>query len=156
MDGAATMAPRLGFKHHLRVEVAPGKGAYLFDERGVTMLKGPHIDALAGLLDGTRDLENLFEAAPDGITPEQVAAIVLRLSEAGLLAVRPPELAGAAPAVLAYWEAGGLDAAAAITAVTAGSVRVSGVGAVDPAATLAALRAAGADAHRADPLDPPR
>jgi bacteriocin biosynthesis cyclodehydratase domain-containing protein len=142
----AAAAELIGFKRHLRAEVVADEAVYLFSERGVTALQGAHLEALAPLLDGTRDLNTLLDALagdPQGIAPEQLDRILSKLAEAGLLS-RHREAPGAEDdRALAYWEASGLDAAQASTGVTAGRISLLATGAVDPAPVLEALRAAG-------------
>src|SRR6266545_3914055 len=80
MNAGAATAQLVGFKRHLRAEVRTGQGAYLFSEHGVTVLKGAHIEALAALLDGTRNLETLLGAVPQGMAPGQVVPLLTRLA----------------------------------------------------------------------------
>ncbi|SER60076.1 TOMM precursor leader peptide-binding protein [Lentzea albida] len=91
----------IGFKRHLRAEVVPGDAVYVFSEEDTTALRGPHIEALAPLLDGSRDL-----AAVRGeidAPPEQVAGLLTELAQAGLVGLRT---AGSA-----YWDAVGVEPA---------------------------------------------
>jgi ribosomal protein S12 methylthiotransferase accessory factor len=146
MDAGPLAASLVGFKRHLRAEVAAGDGAYLFAENGVTVLKGAHVEALAALLDGTRDIATLLGAMPGGMRPAQVAGLIRRLAQAGLVALRPP-VADPADSVdehtLAYWEAIGADSAAAVAGTTQQALRLLTVGDVDVQPALAAVRAAG-------------
>src|SRR5690349_10098502 len=128
MDVGTVSAPLVGFKRHLRAEVAAGEGTYLFAENGVTVLKGAQVAALAALLDGTRDIATLLEAMPGGMAPEQVAGLIRRLAEAGLVALRPPVTHQADEHTLAYWEAIGVDSAAAVAGTTGQALRVMTVG----------------------------
>jgi ribosomal protein S12 methylthiotransferase accessory factor len=136
-------AGRVGFKRHLRVEVVSGEAVYLFSERGVTALKGADAEALAPLLDGTRDLETVLREAPVGVAPEQVGRFITRLDEAGLLTLGAPPGSGAAERARAYWEAAGTDATDAVANTAHKRVQVISTGAADPAPALAALRDAG-------------
>jgi ribosomal protein S12 methylthiotransferase accessory factor len=154
MNPGAT-AQLVGFKRHLRAEVATGEGVYLFSERGVTMLKGSHVELLVSLLDGTRNLAAVLEAMPGRMAPEQVAGLIARLAEAGLVTVHTPPQAPIDEHTLAYWDASGLDATTAVAGTAASSLRLFTVGAVDGAAALAALNAAQLRAETAGPeLDP--
>jgi ribosomal protein S12 methylthiotransferase accessory factor len=142
----AALAHRVGFKLHLRVEVAGDDQVYLFGERGLTVLAGPTVSAIAPLLDGSRDLPTLLSEAPAGFGPEQVAGVLSRLDELGMLAVRPARISGEpemVEAALAYWDGAGVDALQAAAGVAAGIVEVITVGGIDPAPAEAALRAAG-------------
>jgi bacteriocin biosynthesis cyclodehydratase domain-containing protein len=143
MNAGAARAPLVGFKRHLRAEVSAGNGAYLFSEHGVTVLKGSQIEALATLLDGTRNLEMLLGAVPGGMAPEQVASLLAQLAEAGLVTARSPQVSSVDQSTVAYWEAGGLDAATAIAGTACNSVRLLAVGDIDVAAARTALRSAG-------------
>lgn len=141
--GAAT-AQLVGFKRHLRAEVRTGEGAYLFSEHGVTVLKGAHIEALATLLDGTRNLESLLGAVPDGMAPEQAVGLIARLAEAGLVTARSPQSSMIDDRTVAYWEAAGIDAATAVARTTEKTVRLVIAGELELAdAALTAFRSVG-------------
>ncbi|MCR6483550.1 TOMM precursor leader peptide-binding protein [Amycolatopsis sp. OK19-0408] len=126
-------APVLAFKRHLRAEVSAGKGAYLFSEQGVIAMRGARIESLAPLLDGTRELGEVLRARPDGMAPEEVAAIVTQLLKAGLVSVRPAPEPAVDERELAYWDACGVDAASVTSRATRPGVRLISVGDdVDP------------------------
>lgn len=140
MSGQPT--PTIGFRRHLRAEVVPHDAVYLFSERGVTALQGPAIEALAPLLDGTRDLPAVLREMSCSAPPAQARAVLTRLARADLVRLRPrdePE----DREVLGYWDAMGLDGAAA--GIRRRAVRVITVGDVAPDAAVAALRVAGVD-----------
>ncbi|MPZ81191.1 MAG: TOMM precursor leader peptide-binding protein [Actinophytocola sp.] len=140
----------VGFKRHLRVDVVEGEAVYVLSERGVTALRGTHAEALVPLLDGTRDLAGLRRALPHGVAGEEVGALLVRLMEAGLVALRPPASPGADEKALAYWEAGGLEPNEATVNTRTTTAQLIVVGrtdqpgrGIDAAAALAALTAAG-------------
>src|SRR5690242_4141335 len=83
-------APRMGFKRHLRVEVSDGERVYLFSEQGLRVLRGGVVAALAPLLDGSRDVPGLLRDLPAGMSADQVAVVVARLMEAGVVAMWSP------------------------------------------------------------------
>jgi bacteriocin biosynthesis cyclodehydratase domain-containing protein len=144
MNEAGAPAGRVvGFKRHLRVEVIKGEAVYLFSERGVTALKGSDAETLAPLLDNTRDLPTLLRDVPTGVAPEQVGRFIARLDEAGLLTLGPPPESGADERAMAYWEAAGTDATAAVASTAGKRVQVIATGNADPGAALTALREAG-------------
>ncbi|MEU6076612.1 TOMM precursor leader peptide-binding protein [Micromonospora sp. NPDC047074] len=136
---------RVGFKRHLRAHVVRGDAVYLLSERGATSVSGAHVEALAPLLDGSRDLAELVRDSPPGMTSAEIGTIVTRLVDAGLVTVRPAQETGADEPVLAYWESVGLDAATAVRATATARVDLITVG--SPGATWAdaahALRGAG-------------
>ena len=138
-----TPAGSIGFRRHLRAEVVAGEAAYLFSENGVTALTGAHIDRLAPLLDGTRDLRSVLSEMPAGTTPEQIQDLVARLTLAGLVTVRRHPRTDAEEQALAYWDAAGLDSAAATASLAEARVALRTVGDVDRAAATDALSAAG-------------
>lgn len=143
MDTRGVATPLIGFKRHLRAEVSKGEGAYLFSESGVTVLKGANVEALAALLDGTRDIATLLGAMPGGMAPEQVAGLIRQLADAGLVALRPPLDPPVDEHTLAYWEACGVESAAAVAETTGRALSVTTVGDVDAQPALAAIGAAG-------------
>jgi ribosomal protein S12 methylthiotransferase accessory factor len=91
----------IGFKRHLRAEVVPGDAVYVFSEEDTTALRGPHVEALAPLLDGSRDLA----AVRRGIdaSPEHIAGLLTQLAQAGLVGIRT---SGST-----YWDALGVEPA---------------------------------------------
>ncbi|GIH07582.1 hypothetical protein Rhe02_56490 [Rhizocola hellebori] len=133
---------RIGFKRHLRAEVVAGDAVYLFSERGVTALEGGRIEAVAPLLDGTRDLQTLLrETATPGISQEQLQGLITRLATAGLVGRRSPAEISDEPAYT-YWEAAGLDPDAAVSAACA-PVQLLTTGSVNRSYALRTLEAAG-------------
>lgn len=142
------VSPLIGFKRHLRVDVVHGEAVYVLAERGVTALRGTHAEALVPLLDGTRDLSALRRELPCGVAGEEVGTLLLRLMEAGLVALRPPAGPGADERALAYWEAGGLEPHEATTNARSRCAQLITVGAtcgddMDAAAALTALSGSG-------------
>jgi ribosomal protein S12 methylthiotransferase accessory factor len=133
----------VGLRRHLWAEVVAGEAAYLFSESGVTALTGAHVEQLVPLLDGTRDLPSLLREMPAGTVPGQVEALVTRLIQAGLANLWPQAQIVADERSLAYWDAGGLDPAAAVAAIAGARLALIAVGNVDSAATTAALSDAG-------------
>ncbi|WP_034273296.1 TOMM precursor leader peptide-binding protein [Haloechinothrix halophila] len=98
----------IGLKRHLRAEVCDGHGAYLFSERGVTVLRGRGIEPIIALLDGTRSMADLLYAMPHGVDPEQAAGLIRQLMAAGLVTVGPSRELGMDERALAYWDACGV------------------------------------------------
>lgn len=147
----------IGFKRHLRPEIVHGEAVYLFSENGVTALQGRHIELLARLLDGTRDLPALLRDLPEDVPAEQVGRILERLGAAGLIGTRvredvSPATGAGDTAALAYWDAAGLDAARAVDNTRGARVRLITVGDTSAEAMTNALRRAELDVddHAAD------
>lgn len=133
---------RIGFKRHLRAHVVHGEAVYLLSERDATSVAGAHVEALAPLLDGTRDLAELCRDIPEGLTLAEAGSVVTRLVDAGLVALRAP-LEADQPSI-AYWDAAGLDPAAVVPALRDTTVSTVFLGGgFDPDAATAALRTAG-------------
>ena len=139
-----TPPPRMGFKRHLRVEVSDGERVYLFSEHGLRVLRGEVVSALAPLLDGSRDVPELLRDLPAGLSAHQVAVVVARLMEAGVVAMWPPA-AGTEydQAALGYWDHAGMDATEAVVRTAGGILGVRAVGDVDGDAATNALHTAG-------------
>jgi oxazoline/thiazoline synthase len=136
-------APRMGFKRHLRVEVSNGERVYLFSEHGMRVLNGAAVSAVAPLLDGSRDVPGLLRDIPVGMSAEQVAMVVGRLMDAGVVAMRTPPVTNDDEAALGYWEGAGVDATSAAQRTAQGTIGLHAIGAVDAAAAANALSAAG-------------
>jgi bacteriocin biosynthesis cyclodehydratase domain-containing protein len=131
---------RIGFKRHLRPQIVQGEAVYLFGESGVTAIAGTHVESLATLLDGTRDLAALLRDAPTDLTADKVESMLTRLAAAGLIGRRGTEDGSATTeASLAYWDAAGLDPADAVTATTTSLVSVVAIGDIDRDALVEAL-----------------
>jgi ribosomal protein S12 methylthiotransferase accessory factor len=140
---------RIGFKRHLRAHVVAGEAVYLLSERDATSVAGAHVEALAPLLDGTRDLAELCRDIPEGLTLAEAGSIVTRLVDAGLVTLREP-VDDVDPPSLAYWEAAGLEPSGVVHTLRHTAVSTiflpadDGAGdGIDAAGATAALRSAG-------------
>lgn len=143
----------VGFKRHLRAEIQEGLGAFLFSERGVTALRGAHIEAVAALLDGSNDVETVLAARPGGLAPQQVARLLDQLIASGIVAVYPQQELEADDAALAFWDACDAQAGARRRSATVGLLAV---GTSDEgAATRDALEASGLTVTVATTSAPP-
>lgn len=132
---------RIGFKRHLRPQIVQGEAVYLIGEAGVTAIQGTHVEALASLLDGTRDLAALLRDVPAGLSADRVAHMLTRLAAAGLIGRRGTEDGSATTeASLAYWDAVGLDPADAVAATTTSLVSVVAIGDIDRDALVETLQ----------------
>ncbi len=161
MSGGALVPirSRVGFKRHLRAEVLPGEGVVLLATHGVTAVLGPHIEHLAPLLDGTRTVADVLEAASPEVPPEAAVTALEQLAAAGLLSGRGP----AQPEKeqedrdksrsCAYWELAGLDGATALARLGETEVEVAVLGEVAGTEAVAALADAGLSARLAPPED---
>jgi ribosomal protein S12 methylthiotransferase accessory factor len=118
------LRPRIGFKRHLDPIVLSGEGVYLIAEDHVTVLKGEHIEKLAQLLDGTRDIDGVVSGMIATASIEQIGALLRQLATAGVLSTRrhPDQPADDAAPVLAYWETAGLDAERTASRVDGGTL----------------------------------
>ncbi|MEJ3748487.1 TOMM precursor leader peptide-binding protein [Actinomycetes bacterium KLBMP 9797] len=142
MDAAVAGARFPAFRRHLRV-VNGRENVYLFSERGVIALRGPHVASLAPLLDGQRDLATLLRSSPGGLEPEQVRNLIDQLVAADLVALRARPEASTDERAAAYWDACGV-AGVAVRDDEPAQVDVVVVGQqVDPMAVRSALEQAG-------------
>ncbi|WP_434448484.1 TOMM precursor leader peptide-binding protein [Lentzea sp. E54] len=132
---------RIGFKRHLRPQIVQGEAVYLIGESGVTAIQGTHVEALAPLLDGTRDLTAVLRDLPAGLSADLVERMLSRLAAAGLVGWRCTlDGSTTTEASLAYWDAAGLDPADAVAATSAALVSVVAIGDVDREGLEEALR----------------
>lgn len=133
------------FKAHLRAEVIPGEGTYLFSERDVKMIDCPQLELVAPLMDGRRGLNEIIRDASRELAPEQIGYVLAQLANAALVDFRRTArtLENPARTGLAFWELAGLDGARTAARLADGSVRILTVGAVDGSAVRAALQATG-------------
>lgn len=154
MDVDAADGRLVGFKRHLRVEIMEGVGAFLFSENGVTALRGERIEALAALLDGTRDIAALIRETPEGMETDQVTRLIRRLVDAGLVGFREPDELDSDERALAYWDACGLRPS--LRALTSARVGVVALGGCTVGRTaLEVLAAAGLNAVATTAAEPP-
>ncbi|MCB8905964.1 MULTISPECIES: TOMM precursor leader peptide-binding protein [unclassified Streptomyces] len=122
----------------MRVEVVPDDATYLLSEREVTALRAPGLEALAPLLDGTRDLAALQRELTTALTGDEVATLVAALRRAGLVDDRPARGSAPAPEQAAYWDLAGVTADG-----TPATVAVLAAGGADDRGLREALRTAG-------------
>ncbi|MGA4867100.1 TOMM precursor leader peptide-binding protein [Streptomyces lavendulocolor] len=130
----------VGFKRHLRVETVSGEAVYLLSERGTTVLRGPQVEALAPLLDGTRTLPAVIAEATAAVSAAEAGRVIAALARADLVGYRDPAADAAAEA---YWELAGIGAPGVAAAVRATPVHVVPLGRTDGAAARAECAAAG-------------
>ncbi len=130
-----TSAP-IGFKRHLRAAEVPGEAVYLTSARGTVAVSGPQIEVLAPLLDGSRSLAEVREAAGPAIPAPQLGQLLSKLAAANLIGRRRPVTPETDGAAEAYWDLAGLDAGQAITATPVRLVTLGGVDAGPAAEAL--------------------
>ncbi|HET6706695.1 TOMM precursor leader peptide-binding protein [Amycolatopsis sp.] len=106
----------VGFKRHLRTAVVPGDAVYVLSEDSATALRGPHLESLVPLLDGTRDFAALRRDLPAGVPADEASGVLTRLAEAGLIGLRP----AASTPESAYWDAVGGEAVSGRVALIGG------------------------------------
>ncbi|MEV6642559.1 TOMM precursor leader peptide-binding protein [Amycolatopsis sp. NPDC051371] len=136
------MTDPVGFKRHLSTAVVPGDAVYVLSEDGATALSGPHVEALAPLLDGTRNFAALRRDLPGDVPADAAAGVLNRLAEEQLIGLRTP---GADPAAAAYWDAMGVEPVSGTVALVgadpaaAGVFRAAGLTLVDGPADLSVV-----------------
>ncbi|CAL9428902.1 TOMM precursor leader peptide-binding protein [Streptomyces sp. enrichment culture] len=132
----------IGFRRHLRVEVVPDDATYLISEHGITALRAPHLEAVAPLLDGSRDLAALLRDTPAPLPTERLTALLAQLADAGFIEYR--EQRGCEPtehSAEAYWELAGLEGRPTRLRTASTLVELRTVGDLDARHAVRALRA---------------
>jgi bacteriocin biosynthesis cyclodehydratase domain-containing protein len=128
--GAEPRGPRLlGFRSHLRVESVRGDATYLISDRGVTALQGSGVEALAPLLDGTRDLNEILRRTAPVLPLEQAGRLIGRLAREGLVGYRSGDTPSAAEA---YWDLSGLNGEEALARLARSRAVLRTVGGASP------------------------
>ncbi|MFB7274544.1 TOMM precursor leader peptide-binding protein [Streptomyces sp. NPDC056244] len=118
----------VGFKRHLRVETVAGEAVYLLSERGTTVLRGPRVEALAPLLDGTRTLPAVLAEVPAALPADEAGRMIAELARADLVGYHGP---GSDTAADAYWELAGVGGPGVQTALGSAPVEVVALGRTD-------------------------
>ncbi len=126
--------PLVGFKRHLGVAVVPGDAVYVLSEDEAAALRGPHLESLVPLLDGTRDFTAVRRELPEDVPAEQAAGLLARLAETQVVGLRSAAGSAADRSALAYWDAIGGDGEAATAAVARGRVALAGAASAPAAA----------------------
>lgn len=138
----------IGLRRHLAPETVEGDAVYLVGESGVTGLQGRYVPLLVALLDGSRYAPTILaELQGSGVPAAEAVAMLGSLDSAGLL-VRYAPAPSADPATLAYFDAAGIDALAAVDRMMATTVGLYVLDQTDAGRLLAAeladaLRGAG-------------
>jgi bacteriocin biosynthesis cyclodehydratase domain-containing protein len=135
---AAAQLAVLSFKQHLAPVVVPGEGVFLFSDQGVTTLHGGNVEALTQLLDGSRTIPEVLDAATSHMPLAHAQQALTELAEAGLVDVRTP----AASHESAFWDRAGLNNENAANLLRTSTVELVAIGRVD----LAPVRRACLDA----------
>ncbi|WP_328581127.1 TOMM precursor leader peptide-binding protein [Streptomyces sp. NBC_00370] len=150
----------IGFRRHLRAEVVPDDATYLISERGVTALRAPHLETVAPLLDGSRDLAALVRDAPQPLSAARLLSLIEQLADAGFIEFREhgdthtdttdavghtdtTDIAAADHSAEAYWELAGLDGTPARARSASAVVELRTTGKLSHPAAARALRASG-------------
>ncbi|MFF3323724.1 TOMM precursor leader peptide-binding protein [Streptomyces sp. NPDC002889] len=140
-----SLGQRIGFRRHLTTAVVPGEATYLVSEQGVTAIEGEAVAVLAPLLDGSRDVAALVRDTRGVLSPRELGILLGKLKQANLItgSSSPPEADPIDRDATAFWEAGGLDAARARSALSEGVVRLVDLSALGGPAARDALHTAG-------------
>ena len=136
----ANTKSRPRFTPGTRAVVLPGRGVYLFRERGTVRLRGAVYERVAPLLDGTRTTDDVVRALA-GTTPAAEAYYaVQQLIDRGHVWAHDHDLS---PGAAAFWNALGVDATDAASRLTQATIATIAVGDVDVNGVTAALGALG-------------
>ena len=132
----STTRPR--FVPGSRVVVLPGQGVYLFRERGTVRLRGAIYERIAPLVDGTRTVDEVVQAAADAVSAAEVYYAVQQLIDRGYVCWADT---GMSMEAAAFWGALGGEAASAASRLRQAHVATIAVGAADANGLTAALMA---------------
>jgi len=126
MDSGAPSRPR--FKSSVQPLVCSDGGLCLLSEDGHTWIPDPVYAAVAPMLDGTHDVEVIFEVLSEAYTVEQIFAALDRLRTSGYLA---EDNAGEARPAMAFWEHADVSPALARSRLDSTRVLIIKIGDVD-------------------------
>jgi bacteriocin biosynthesis cyclodehydratase domain-containing protein len=127
MDVDAAARPR--FKSSIRTFVAADEGLFILSEGGNAWMPDAIYAAVAPMLDGTHEIEAIFQSLSDAYPAAHVFAALSRLRTGGYLAGDVAE--EAAPA-MAFWEQAGVAPALARSRLDIASVSTVSLGGIDP------------------------
>lgn len=126
MEVDATARPR--FKSCVEPIIDPDDGLFLFSENGHAWLPDPIFRALAPLLDGAHDIEQIFDGLTDIYPAEQVFDALDQLRTSGYLA---DAVAAQGRGWSAFWEHAGVSPSTALSRLTVTRVSIEAFGSVD-------------------------
>jgi oxazoline/thiazoline synthase len=127
MDAGASLRPR--FKSSVQPVIGPDSGLFLLSEGRQAWIRDPVYAAVAPMLDGTHEIEMIFEALSGAYPAEQVFAALDRLRTSGYLA--EDASGGEAPSTTAFWEHVGVRPSLARARLDATPVSVVAIGDVE-------------------------
>ena len=126
MEADATARPR--FKARMEPIIDPDDGLFVFSDEGHAWLQEPIFRALAPLLDGAHEIEDIFDRLTDTYPAEQIFGALDYLKTRGYLA----EDAGAGTREWrAFWEHAGVPPTSAWSRLAATRVATAAFGTVE-------------------------
>ncbi len=137
-DADEAMHPR--FKHSLQPIISSDGGLFLLSENGNALIPDPLYGALARMLDGVNDVEEIFATLSGSYPVEQIFAALDGLRAAGYLA--EGSTAEARP-TMAFWEHLGITPTLARARLDAALVSTIRFGSVDLECLFSCLRSQG-------------
>jgi oxazoline/thiazoline synthase len=126
MDAGASLRPR--FKSSVQPVISPDTGLFLLSEGRQTWIPDPVCAAVAPLLDGSHEIEMIFEALSGAYPAEQVFAALDRLRTSGYLA---EDISGEARSAMAFWEHAGVRPSLARSRLDGTAVSIVAIGDVE-------------------------
>jgi oxazoline/thiazoline synthase len=126
MDSGAAIRPR--FKSCVQPIVSSDSGLFLLSEGRQAWIPDPIYAAIASMLDGAHEIEEIFSALSDAYPIEQVLVALHRLRRSGYLA---EDSATEAPPTMAFWEHAGVPPLLARSRLDVACVSTVAVGDVD-------------------------
>src|SRR5262249_20372205 len=127
----APSSPIVRLRHHLRLRVVDGEGAYLVSERDVTVLEGQLAVALATRIDGTLTLDEIVSDMIEDFPGDRVRHAIDKLVSSGIVVIEQPHQNHALAGDSAFYEMGGIDLSTAALRLAAATVAIHVVGDVE-------------------------
>ncbi|MGV2290481.1 TOMM precursor leader peptide-binding protein [Trinickia sp. YCB016] len=126
------------FKANLHAASISGEGALILSEDKTWALTGTPYEKIVPLIDGRRSTDEIVDALARTVDAATVYYAIGKLRDQGYVVEATPEIA---PSVAAFWQAAGIEAAAAQAALREKSVALQTLGLADAAGLRAALEA---------------
>lgn len=145
LSGGPSAYPIL--KPHLRYEIIPPKTVYLIGEYGSSALNGELYCKIVPLLDGTRTVEDIFQALNGEVPLDHVQYVLDRLRTAGFVV---DAALGLSHEATAFWTQLGVEPQLAVDRLARAKLAVTVVGATEAGSLIAELKDLGLNAVETD------
>ena len=142
------MSSKIAFKHHFHVQPIPQENiVYLLSEGRKSALQGDLYVQLAGILDGTRSMEQIIKLLQNNYPRHDIQRAVSRLQEKGFLTENSTE---AAASEAAFWNIQDMDTHEVLDILSRSSYCLHNLSSVDISFLLEMLQAGGLKQDQTD------